>query len=126
MGLLIYLFVLHFIADFILQSREMGKKKSVEFSWLSAHLQIQAAIFLVFLLPINLLFAAKFAFLNALIHGIIDWNIWKLYKVSVYLRDKRATPETWKYWEDHLFYTTIGFDQLLHASTLIGLYWYLS
>jgi hypothetical protein len=28
---------------------------------------------------------------------------------------------SWKYWEDHWFFTTIGFDQLLHGLTLIYL-----
>jgi hypothetical protein len=124
--MLIYLFVLHFIADFLLQSREMGKKKSVEFNWLAKHLAIQFAIFLVGLSIFNVECTVEFAGLNAIIHGIIDWNIWKLYKVSVYLRDKTATPETWKYWDDHWFYATIGLDQLLHAITLIGLYQWLS
>lgn len=124
--MLIYLFVLHFIADFILQSREMGKKKSQEFNWLVRHLSIQFGIFLIGLALFNVRYAVEFAGLNALIHGLIDWNIWKFYKVSVYLRDKTATAETWRYWEDHLFYTTIGLDQLLHGATLIGLYQWLS
>ena len=27
--------------------------------------------------------------------------------------------KNYKYWEDHWFYTTIGFDQLLHSATII-------
>jgi len=117
------LFVLHFVADFILQSREMGKKKSSEWRWLAAHLAIQFTVFL--------LVGWKFALANALIHGIIDKNIWNLYKLSVLWRcpefakisteDQAAFP----FWEDHLFYATIGFDQLLHALTLIYLAGYL-
>jgi hypothetical protein len=131
------LLVLHFIADFILQSREMGKKKSSEWRWLLAHLSIQFGIFLFV--------GWKFALANALVHGLIDWNIWKLYKLSAHLRinkrvdlvylvkfmeeGKHPKPSFkknlykkevagWQYWEDHLFYTTIGFDQLLHGLTL--------
>ena len=31
----------------------------------------------------------------------------------------RDMAVNWKYWEDHWFYTTIGFDQLLHVLTII-------
>ena len=133
------LLALHFIADFLLQSREMGKKKSSELRWLLAHLSIQFTVFL--------LVGWKFALVNALIHGLIDWNIWKLYKLFVHLRlDKRTSIEyavrfvytqkhnkrwrkamynrhvkNFQYWEDHWFYATIGFDQLLHGLTLVYL-----
>ena len=123
-----YLLLLHFIADFILQSRAMGQKKSEHFKWLLGHVAIQFAVFAVgglFVFDNPL----PFAFLNAFIHGVIDWHIWKLYKYSVW---KRRDPELfgtiddlkkhWKYWEDHWFYTTIGFDQFLHGATIVLLY----
>jgi hypothetical protein len=124
---IVKLLVVHFIADFILQSREMGKKKSQEVKWLLAHLSIQ---FLAFLF-----FGWKFALANAAIHGVIDWNIWRLYKLFVSKRFavvdafnhplftkqspvSSAAPE-FRYWEDHWFYATIGLDQLLHGVTLV-------
>lgn len=176
MLLLAYMMVLHFVADFILQSREMGQKKSVEFKWLVHHLWIQYMIFLAGLFmffsvaamfsaswyffaltPTQIIsLASKFALYNAVIHGIIDWNIWKFYKLSAHKRiikqireaykvkfgedtavdDKTlivvTAPEmyqekvkNWQYWEDHLFYTTIGFDQMLHALTIIALFFIL-
>src|ERR1700676_360921 len=89
--ILCYLFLLHFIADFIFQSREMGKKKSIEFKWLLKHLLIQLVIFYIGLFSLNYyLTTVKMLFFfplyNIIIHCIIDWNIWKLYKVSVYMR----------------------------------------
>lgn len=151
------MFSLHFVADFICQSREMGQKKSTHLEWLAKHLLIQFFWFaggLIFQLgPIT---AIKFALFNTLIHGIIDWNIWKAYKLSAYKRiikeirkeyrekfgeDTWSDDESlvqviakdsyqekvknWKYYEDHWFYTTIGFDQLLHAITIIVLYGWL-
>ena len=113
---LVSLFFLHFVADFLLQSRKMGKEKSEKFPVLLQHLSIQFIVFSVFT------FNLKFALLNTLVHGIIDWNIWKFYKYTVYFRDKTATKETWKYWEDHIFYTIIGLDQYLHSLTLIVLW----
>jgi hypothetical protein len=120
MKTLIALLVVHFIADFICQPREMGKKKSYEVKWLAGHLAIQFVFFCAF--------GWKLALINAAIHGIIDWNIWRLYKLSVGLRfpDMRnATPEVQKaypYYDDHLFYTTIGLDQMLHTITLVVLW----
>lgn len=118
MKLLILAFITHFIADFLLQSREMGKNKSSNYKFLSQHIGI---IFVCFL-P----FGLKFAAANALIHAIIDkniWNLYKLYVVSLYESERDAAYH--EYWEDHWFYATIGFDQLLHALTLIVLFNYL-
>lgn len=117
MTTLILALLVHFIADFLLQSRTMGQKKSSSLKYLSMHIVI---IFLCFL-P----FGLKFAAANALIHMLIDGTIWNVYKASVYFRDKSATPQTWKYWEDSWFYSTIGFDQLLHCITIVALMEYL-
>ena len=122
------LMCIHYIADFLLQPREMGKRKSSEPKWLAGHLLIQFLCFLPFT-------GWKFALANCVVHGIIDWNIWKGYKWSAYYRIKKDTdgmgwtPEIiqehieakgkqWEYWEDHLFYATIGLDQLLHCLTI--------
>jgi len=110
-------FITHFIADFILQSRTMGQRKSSSLKYLALHTSI---IFLCFL-P----FGVEFSACNAFIHAIIDNFIWNVYTASVYFRNKNATKENWKYWEDHLFYTTIGLDQLLHGLTIILLMEYL-
>lgn len=135
-----YMFVLHFIADFVFQSREMGQKKSSEFKWLAFHLAIQTAFFVAGLsIVIAPLIALKIALLNSLVHGVIDWHIWRGYKFLVAKRlydvgngklghslvsDPGYLGEgggQWRYWEDHMFYTTIGFDQLLHGLTIIAL-----
>jgi hypothetical protein len=117
-----YALFLHFIADFLLQSRDMGKKKSTDFKVLLQHLGILWYVVGFGLMPaIGIEKAILISGLNTLIHGIIDWNIWKGYKVTVALRDDSATPDTWKYWEDYWFYATIGLDQLLHAVTLVKL-----
>jgi hypothetical protein len=129
--ILVLLLVTHFIADFVLQSREMGKKKSSEPGYLAAHLAVQFLAFLLVLIPFSDR-ALQFSFCNMVIHGIIDWNLWRLYKAYAYkaiaknpqhplLTGNPAEP--WKYWEDHWFYTTIGFDQLLHGLTLVLLAW---
>jgi hypothetical protein len=110
---LVLALITHFIADFICQSRKMGKYKSSSIYWLSAHILIIFSLFTPF--------GLKFAIKNALIHMLIDGTIWNGYKLSVKLRDKNATASTWKYWKDHWFYVTIGFDQLLHVLTIVWL-----
>jgi hypothetical protein len=125
------LLVTHFIADFVFQSRDMGKKKSSEPIWLFKHLAIQFSAFLIALILFTP-WALPFALLNAAIHGIIDWHIWRFYKLYAYkaiaknpqhplLTGNPAEP--WKYQEDHWFWVTVGFDQLLHALTLVLLAW---
>lgn len=124
------MFLCHFIADFLLQSREMAQQKSSKIRVLWDHICIQYVVLCIGLLYAGVDFAtsAKICLFNSLIHGVIDWYIWRCYKWSVAHRIEwdYAHPLTvcndgpWKYWEDHLFYTTIGFDQLLHGLTLIG------
>ena len=101
--------VMHFIADFVLQRRWVATNKSSNWLALGEHILI---VFLCFL-P----FGFTFSLLNALVHMVIDKTIWNVYK---WLRGKED-KETFKFWEDDLFYTTIGFDQLLHVVTLIVL-----
>ncbi len=160
MWLACWIFILHFVADFLLQSRDMGKRKSSEFKVLLQHIGIQfgviavgmfgfilyysfnqpnAALYSLYAVILGSFMSALiFSAANAVIHGIIDWNIWKLYKLSAGYRLMRpggiylgktwpeSNPELWQkkinewqYWEDHWFYTTIGFDQLLHGLTIL-------
>jgi hypothetical protein len=114
-----YLLFLHFVADFVLQSREMGKRKSEYFSVLLEHLGIHGLVFAVGLVPfVGWREAITFAGASLVMHGFIDWYVWKLYKWSVYRRMGYVSAD-WAYWDDHGFYLTIGFDQLLHGITLV-------
>ena len=71
----------HFVADFLLQSMEMGKNKSKKLDVLLVHIMINVGATGIFLLPfVGFEKAAIFSFLNGLFHGLIDWNIWKFYK----------------------------------------------
>lgn len=142
MWLTIYMFFLHFVADFLLQSREMGKQKSENFRYLFIHVGIQMIVMFAGLLYLlDPLKAYQIACINALVHGIIDWNIWRLYKYTVYRKmrsyvwykfgycadkDDHNAKEFfshYQYWEDHWFYLTIGLDQFLHFSTIVLVIW---
>lgn len=117
---LVYLLILHFVSDALLQSREMALQKSENFWWLSYHCGI---IFMVFWLGVWIIGptseqAVLFSGLNAFTHFIIDGIIWRVYKKSVIIRHPNATKD-YKYYEDKSFYTTILLDQMLHITTII-------
>lgn len=123
--LLVYLFFIHFFSDFVLQPRWMATRKSSEIAVLLGHVNI---IFMSFLVGLALTCSLTgltgssvffFSLLNAGVHAAIDWNIWKGYKLLVWWKNPTATPETWRYWEDHWFYTFIGADQFLHGATIL-------
>jgi len=107
----------------------MGAKKSSDWRWLAAHLAIQFIVFAPFT-------SVLFALANCAVHGVIDGTLWNLYKWSVKKRIYKdssgrdchsliSDQGEWRFWLDHLFYTTIGFDQLLHGLTLVILAGYL-
>lgn len=141
MILLAYMMVIHFVADFLLQSREMGKNKSIYFKVLLQHIGIQFAMFALLLSPfLGIKMAIIFALYNSAVHGVIDWYIWKGYKLfagykllkditkdypEISEKDKNGLlaerAKNFKFWEDHWFFATIGLDQLLHTVTIINL-----
>ena len=116
---LTYLFLLHFIADFLLQSHWMATRKSTDVRVLSYHIAIITGVFLAGAAPFLGWLSIPFVLLNSSAHAAIDWNIWRLYKKSVQWREPMATAETWRHWEDHWFFVTIGADQLLHGATIL-------
>lgn len=101
----VWLMLLHLVADFFLQSREMGKNKSSSFKWLSLHCLTHFLVFGFFYpLPVILLgiwagqyvsvlqsipslffLSFVFAFANAFLHMIVDACTWNAYKLGVYL-----------------------------------------
>ena len=137
---LIVLCITHFISDLVLQSREMGKKKSEEPMTMFLHFLI---IFYAFLfvglwifretiLPVEE--ALALALLIASVHSIQDFLIWSYYKNFTKIRIMNRLKEgfglanvkseltTWKYWEDYWFYVLLCLDQLLHYILLIVVY----
>lgn len=113
--LFLYILVTHFLADFIFQTDEMAQKKSSDWFYLRLHVMVYglittlgmvgALVFDVFAYyGINLTF---YLFLNVVMHYITDACT---SRVSKYLWEKNKL---------HLFFCTIGFDQLIHTATLI-------
>lgn len=128
--ILCYILLLHFFADFILQSRAVAKNKSTHLNYLAFHIMTQFVVLTVGLLIVSDPFqVVLFGLVNAVAHAVTDWYIWRGYKLLViwregYLAQWRAgaidnVTKYFKYYEDHWFYVTIGLDQLLHVTVLI-------
>lgn len=99
-GVIYALIWIHFIADFIFQSRKMAENKSRSFSWLSYH----CAEYTAFLLP----FGWRFALVNGAAHLVTDFITSKL-TTKFYLAKNNK-----------MFFVTIGADQAIHMTTLIA------
>lgn len=124
-GSLLLLICIHVIFDWFLQTRDIATNKSSKFKYLLAHLFI-----LMFGLMIYTKLSGRyspdqamlFVTWNLILHGFIDWHIWRIYKWVVIKRNKDATYD-YKFWEDGVFYDFIAIDQTLHAFCYLGLDW---
>ena len=108
--------IAHFIGDFVLQSREMGKNKSKYAGVLIAHTLIlwSVTVFIGLLLGYDMTKAEvlEFATINSVAHMVIDGIVWNIYKAVVRNHIENMCPgesteyiehrlEEWKFWEDH-------------------------
>jgi len=107
--ILIILFI-HWIADFLFQSRKMADRKYENWSALSLHIGVYTLTLLigtVIFLPLEyktnlVLFCA----LNGGLHFVID------------ALTSRATHELYTQGKVHWFFTVIGLDQFMHTALL--------
>jgi hypothetical protein len=112
--LLIGMFTLHFIGDFVFQSKIMANNKSKSIYYLTSHVLCYCAAFI----PIFLLIGGNTAYVEFMVvlfttHWITDFITSKI------------TSYFWKKKQIKAFFTTIGLDQLIHTVTLLFLYKYL-
>lgn len=116
-----YLILVHWVADFVLQTREMGENKSKDNFWLTAHVTIYSLttivtwylFFLLIKVPITM-HSISLSFISIFImHWITDY-------ITSRMTSKFATNQKW-----YGFFTTIGFDQVLHYTQLFIVYTYI-
>jgi uncharacterized membrane protein YvlD (DUF360 family) len=98
LNIILTIVILHFISDFLFQNDKMALNKSKSWKWLGIHSVVYTVLF-IFINPL-------YALINGICHFIID------------AITSRITSYLWQKEERHWFFVVIGFDQMLHMSTL--------
>jgi hypothetical protein len=101
--------VLHWFADFVLQTDWQAKNKSSNNMALLRHVGTYTAaiaIFALYMFPIKL--ALMWIVINAVLHLITDYFTSRL---NTYL---------WSKGQVHNFFVSVGFDQVIHYFCLFG------
>ena len=122
--------ILHYVADFELQTNEMAINKSTSWKWLSIHVGVYSLCF-------ALIFGPTFGVITFTTHFLTDavtsrWTT-KLWFVKKWAAEwdklNDVLERDWlrpgefvaSYTETrHRFFCVIGLDQMIHAYTLIG------
>ena len=107
LNILLLIIWIHFIADFVLQSRWMGMNKSTN-SWILAlHCSIYTLPFLIF---DYYFLIAYYAIINGVLHFVVDYQT------------SRLTSKLFAKEKYHWFFVVIGLDQAIHMTILILTY----
>ena len=100
--ILIIMFWLHVVGDFILQTDEMALNKSTSIKWLTVHSIVYSSVYYFF--------GWQFMFVNCALHFVIDFVT------------RRLTSKLWKKGDRHNFFVVIGVDQAIHMTCLVLTY----
>lgn len=126
---------LHFVADFLLQTRKMGLNKGKSVMWLSIHVGVYLIAFLIFGLlfghlvledPTNMKPVLEYCILNASLHWVTDFLTSRLggwcWNKSLDYKQKGNTKKEmlWQY----NFFGVLGLDQFIHGACLLLTYHY--
>jgi len=98
---------IHFYADFIYQTPQMAAGKSSKLKWLLIHATTYTAIFTISIV-IWVGLPVWYGLVNGGTHLLIDGVTSKI------------TSRLWHKGEIHLFFVTVGFDQLLHGAVMLA------
>ncbi|MDP3556755.1 MAG: DUF3307 domain-containing protein [Bacteroidota bacterium] len=112
MIIVLVIFVVHFLADFVFQSSQMATGKSKSIKWLSIHVGVYATVSLI----------SFFVLANFFDSYVIAFYWWATNVVLHFVVDFVTSKITSKYWEQNnmrLFFVMIGFDQLIHNICLM-------
>jgi len=112
---IISILAFHFIADFLLQSRQMANNKSTSIKELSKHVLVyaMASTVLYIIVSMDPMSIGYFFLITFATHWITDYFTSKWFS-SLWAKDKE-----WK------AIAIVGLDQFIHVSTLLLTYEYL-
>lgn len=125
---IVVLLTIHWIADFVFQSRWMANNKSTSLLALTIHVAVYTAVLGIGVAclalwvigtttPAIIIAALQFAGAFAVINGVLHW-------VTDFITSK-ITAALYKEGMFYEFFVVVGFDQLLHAATLVLSYFWL-
>lgn len=111
--LFLFVLFLHWLADFVFQTRWMAENKSKDNRALTTHVAIYSLVFLVGLLIMSSFVKTSFLGILGLvsINGIIHWCV--DYVTS------RMNAKFFQTQQMTYFWWNIGFDQFIHQACLI-------
>lgn len=114
---------MHFIADFLCQTRTMARNKSTSIKWLSIHVLVYTFVMALAFFVVGefkginynatLLLGLYYIVINGAAHWLTDFVT---SKISGYFYKKG---------NEWAFFGIIGLDQLIHAATLLLTYHYI-
>lgn len=123
----LYIIFIHWIADFVFQSRQMGENKSKSNYWLTIHVLTYSCITITCWLLLMFIDGSHFTIKNYDLVNRFELSfifIFVLHWITDYITSritgKYAVEKRW-----YGFFTTIGFDQVLHYVQLFTVYNYI-
>lgn len=111
---LILIQAFHYVADFLCQTRQMATNKSKSIYWLTLHVLVYSTATTI-----------GWAYFNSDITTLC--YVWLTTFITHWLTDFTTSKvTTYFYLKNNMFgfFSTIGFDQLIHATTLLLTYNY--
>lgn len=111
----------HFIADFLFQNKLLIDKKE-SLGWMSVHTIIYTFFFgMIFYVATYTFHEPSVVFQYIILNGVLHYAV----DVITGLIKKQQDKQEYEKLNDNGFYTTIGFDQLLHLLILFHTYTYM-
>mgnify|MGYP000291670645 CR=1 FL=1 len=117
---IILIFLTHWLSDFICQTHEMSIKKSKSLLWLSYHVLVYSTVTTLCWMAF---FGRDFDSFNTTTLLILSITFLTHWFTDYFT--SRWTSKLWEKKDVHNFFVVIGFDQLIHATTLLITYNYL-
>lgn len=117
-SVLLFLFLIHWIGDYLLQTRAQGNGKSSNNKLLLEHTITYSAFIglgvftmaLVFNMPVTIESIVQYAVINFVLHTATDWVT------------SRMTKSLWTRRQEWATFAVMGFDQLIHMTCLVVTY----
>lgn len=115
--ILIILF-LHWIADFVLQTKDQAQNKSSSWRALTDHTSYYSLVFIAASIFYAIFVSPNVIGCKMIMFGFITWPI----HTAIDYYTSRVNKELWGSLKFHEFFVSVGFDQFLHIAQLLLTY----